>query len=106
MSTLPQRILDRIFVCPFSGCWLWTGGDTGTGRGGNYGKVWHEGRMRSVHRVVFQLLVGEIPFGHDVDHLCARWSGTPDPRINRRCCNPDHLEAVEPLEHYYRRFRG
>lgn len=86
-----EKILENTFQCP-SGCQLWTGGDTGDGRGGGYGKVWHNGKMRSVHRVVYAELVGPIPPGWQIDHLCARWSGYSWPR--RRCCNPEHLECV------------
>jgi hypothetical protein len=36
------------------------------------------------HRVVYVLLVGEIPEGLILDHKCrVRW-----------CCNPEHLEPV------------
>jgi hypothetical protein len=63
-------------------CWLWTGAKN---RGG-YGVI-SKGRrdgVAIVHRVVWELLVGPIPEGADLDHLC---------RI-RECCNPDHLEPV------------
>jgi hypothetical protein len=40
--------------------------------------------MAYVHRVVWEILVGPIPAGADMDHLC---------RV-RACCNPDHLEPV------------
>lgn len=85
-----EEILEHTLQCP-SGCQLWLGGDTGTGRGG-YGKVRYEGRMQSVHRVVYTELVGPIPPGWEVDHLCARWGGYSWPR--RRCCNIEHLECV------------
>lgn len=63
-------------------CWLWTGAKN---RGG-YGAI-SKGRREGaavVHRVVWELLVGPIPEGADLDHLC---------RV-RACCNPDHLEPV------------
>lgn len=63
-------------------CWLWTGA---TNRGG-YGVI-SKGRREGaviVHRTVWQLLVGPIPDGTELDHLC---------RV-RSCCNPDHLEPV------------
>jgi hypothetical protein len=49
-------------------------------------------RVMPVHRYVFETFVGPIPFGYDVDHMCARWA--PDPRPCRKCVNPDHLQAI------------
>jgi hypothetical protein len=41
---------------------------------------------------MYQLLVGPIPEGLQLDHLCR----------NKVCCNPDHLEAVTPKENVHR----
>jgi hypothetical protein len=38
----------------------------------------------TAHRVVYELLVGPIPEGLDIDHLCR----------NRQCMNPAHMEPV------------
>jgi hypothetical protein len=43
-----------------------------------------KGNKFRAHRVVYIALRGGLPIHRDVDHLCH----------NRRCCNPDHLEAV------------
>lgn len=40
-----------------------------------------------MHRVVYELVVGPIPDGMQLDHLCRQ----------RACCNPDHLEPVTCL---------
>lgn len=42
------------------------------------------GRTRRAHRVAYELLVGPIPEGLTLDHLCR----------NTGCVNPDHLEPV------------
>lgn len=69
------------------GCWLWTGGLTK-----GYGEFLasSDGRRNQVHvyahRFAYELVVGPIPPGMHIDHLCR----TP------RCVNPAHLEPVTP----------
>lgn len=72
-------------------CWLWT---TSTDKGG-YGLAnqIHWPRSRMAHRVSYELLVGPIPDGLEIDHLCR----TP------ACVNPDHLEPVTHAENQRRR---
>lgn len=48
-----------------------------------------------VHRYVYETFKGPIPFGYDVDHMCAEWA--PDVKAIRKCVNPDHLQAIPPL---------
>ncbi len=71
-----------------SGCWLWTGA-----LNGGYGRIHHSpGRVLYTHRAAYELLVGPVPEGMDLDHLCR----------NRACCNPDHLEPVTRRENLLR----
>ena len=51
---------------------------------------------RSGHVVMWELLVGPIPAGLELDHLC---------RV-RRCVNPEHLEPVTPSENVRRSLNG
>lgn len=78
----PRRTTAEIvwqrFVRDESGCWTWTGALRGQGYGG-YGAP-----NRVAHRMVYELLVGPIPDGLTLDHLCR----------NRLCVNPAHLEPV------------
>jgi hypothetical protein len=62
-------------------CWLWQGGiHQKTG----YGQAWYQNTNRLAHRAFYELLVGPIPAGLQLDHLC---------RV-RHCVNPEHLEPV------------
>lgn len=66
-------------------CWMWLAardrfgyGCTSLGRG----------RSRRAHRVIYEWLVGPIPDGLTLDHLCR----------NKSCVNPSHLEPVTMAE--------
>jgi len=76
---LPERFTDKVRLAP-SGCWEWIASLIG----GGYGQYKVEGRPVYAHRFAYEALVGPIPDGLELDHLCR----------NRACVNPDHLEAV------------
>jgi len=69
----------RVEVTP-SGCWNWLGGHFSDG----YGTFWDNKRAVYAHKFSYEQLVGVVPIGLDLDHLCH----------NRGCVNPQHLEAV------------
>lgn len=69
-------------------CWLWLGYKTPKG----YGHAWDGKSVRHVHRIIYELLVGEVPTDIQLDHLC---------RVPA-CCNPDHLEPVTLAENIRR----
>lgn len=84
-----DRILGRVTVTPF-GCWEFTGATTN-----GYGVVGLGGRSAGTaqcHRVMYRELVGPVPEGLDLDHLCR----------NHLCCNPEHLEPVTRRENVRR----
>lgn len=83
----PENLLRRLTVGP-SGCVIFTGANSH-----GYGKVAvGGGRMVYAHRAMYELMVGPIPSGHVLDHLCR----------NRACVNPGHLEPVTHRENILR----
>lgn len=95
-------------------CWPYDGPTNPEG----YGLVHVEKRSRSAagtsdraHRIAYEAVHGRgsIPDGFHVDHTC-HWRdlsclGGPS-CLHRRCCNPTHLEAVEPRENSSRNAWG
>lgn len=73
-----------MYVDASGDCWEWTAHVQENG----YGRWQNEW----AHRKVWEFLVGPIPKGLDVDHLC----------MNKRCVNPDHLEPVTRAENMRR----
>lgn len=89
------RIWDRVSVpSDQSQCWTWQGH---LDQGG-YGRLTMDGGHRALkrraHRCMYELLVGPIPDGLQLDHLCS----------NPSCVNPTHLEPVTNRENTIRSF--
>lgn len=60
------------------GCVVWTKGKFSDG----YGAIGHDGRLRRVHRVAWEIMYGTPADGLVLNHICG----------NRACFNLDHLE--------------
>ncbi|MFD5910300.1 HNH endonuclease signature motif containing protein [Streptomyces massasporeus] len=74
-------------------CWPWTGSIAPSG----YGVIWVKGKPLLAHRVAHELLIGPIPDGLVVDHVCHNRDEQCQGGFtcfHRRCVNPEHLEAV------------
>jgi hypothetical protein len=78
--TLTERLFSRVSNLGGQGCWTWTGSHNL-----GYGQIQAGARSSArVHRVAYEMLVGPIPNGLSLDHLCR----------NRSCVRPSHLEPV------------
>lgn len=57
------------------------------------------GGHNTVHTLIYELEIGEIPVGYEVDHVCHNDSDCEGGKscLHRRCANARHLEAVPPL---------
>lgn len=82
-----ERFWAKVVRHP-SGCWDWMGACDSHG----YGNFGYRGRTIGAHRYSYETLVGVIPDGLEIDHLCR----------NARCVNPTHMEAVTRSENVRR----
>lgn len=72
-------------------CWLWIAAIDRKGYGA-FGGPRDRTQVVRAHRVAYELVIGPIPDGLTLDHLC---------RV-RRCVNPEHLEPVTGRENSLR----
>ena len=77
-------------------CWIWEGEMTADGYGRFTATRAHVRRRVRAHRQMYELLVGSIPDGLTLDHLCKTTT----------CVNPSHLEPVTAEENARRVFAG
>jgi HNH endonuclease len=64
-------------------CWIWHGTIVH-----GYGQYYQVGKTSAAHRIAYELYVGSIPDGLEIDHTCH----------NTLCVNPAHLEPVTSEE--------
>lgn len=86
-KTPKNRFYSYVSLPNEDGCMLWTGPTVG-----GYG-IFSIGYKRTyAHRMAYQLLVGPIPEGLQLDHVKA-WGCR-----STLCVSPNHLEPVTPAE--------
>lgn len=85
--SVQERFLSKVDLT--GDCWEWTGNRTPSGYGTFYPT---RTTKRLAHRVAYELFVGPIPDGLELDHLCR----------NRACVRPEHLEPVSHRENTLR----
>lgn len=78
------------WVVVTEGCWFWIGAANPKGYG-RFGGGDHKTRV--AHRFAYEMLVGPIPSGFTLDHLCCV----------RACVKPEDLEPVTHAENVRRR---
>ncbi|HYT43449.1 MAG TPA: HNH endonuclease signature motif containing protein, partial [Methylomirabilota bacterium] len=67
------------------GCRIWLGSTNSYG----YGTVFAFDNNRMVHRIIWELEVGDIPEGWHIHHICK----------NKLCVNIEHLQPLSPRDH-------
>jgi ribosomal protein L37E len=75
-------------------CWIWTG----RGQRDGYGLISNGAAHTSIpaHKFVYELKVGPVPDGLELDHLCEI----------KRCIRPEHVEPVTNGENQLRAARA
>ena len=86
-----ERILRNVNV-RLGGCWLWMRSLNSSGYGMSYiGRLDYR-VTTTAHQVMYRWLVGPVPVGLELDHLCRE----------RRCVHPLHMEPVTSRENALR----
>lgn len=85
---LVERFWSNVEPASLDDCWLWRGSinDRGYGLFSDFSAGRHAPVRHRAHRWAYEALIGPIPDGLVLDHLC---------RV-RHCINPWHLDPVTP----------
>lgn len=92
MVTIEERFWAKVYFPPCEDdCWTWTAAKDPKGYG-RFGLGSRASGIVLTHRYSYELMVGSIPEGLVLDHLCR----------NPTCVNPSHLEPVTNFENLRR----
>lgn len=72
-------------------CWIWTRAQSYDGYGRLHVRINGKHKWLLAHRLAYELVVGPVPAGLVIDHLC---------RV-RACVNPAHMRAVTSRENWF-----
>lgn len=90
-SRTDKRAAKMGWITDARRCDIWQGNRSGDG----YGRMRLQGRMVLVHRARYQIEIGPIPEGTELDHFaCDNGAGG--------CCNPSHCRPVAGRENVLR----
>lgn len=89
---IPKHLLERVTVDPDTGCWNFKGSSPSSN---GYERCWLWGTRWQAHRLFYELVTGVDIRLKQLDHLC----------VNRKCCNPEHMDPVTPTINAKRIFR-
>lgn len=106
MDEYDARALERIAAMTDiqpNGCQLFTGCKI-TG----YGQLQYRGRKTPAHRLKYELLLGAIPAGMVIDHICHDPLTCPggDACLHRACLNVEHMQVTTQRENLSPRRRN
>ena len=93
LMPIADRIRSSSSVDPATGCWVWNKYKNKEGYGQIGFRSGGKNQVHPAHRISYTYLVGPIPPGLQIDHLCR----------NKSCVNPEHLEPVTQQENIRRR---
>lgn len=95
-----KQLLRNVQVDPVSGCWLYIRWRKADG----YAHITRNYKVIYAHRYVYEQLIGPIPEGMTIDHVCHTMECPTPGKLcpHRRCCNPMHLQLATGKENTLR----
>lgn len=96
-GTTEDRFWAKVLPADAEGCQLWRGATYPSG----YGTFLYKGKSVGAHRASYEMNVGPIPPGLEIDHTChtrnQKCAGGVTCK-HRKCVTPSHLEPVTGAE--------